>query len=330
MNRILFIILITILYTSLFGSSFLFWKDKFQASLILPEEKEEFATMLFVGDIMLDRGVEWYVQQHQDWNWPFLKIADVLKKADLVFGNLESIISDKGENQGSIYSFRAEPETIQGLTLAGFNVLSVANNHSLDYGGEAFLDSIERLKKVNIIPVGGGINKKEAHAPNITDIKDTTVAILAYTEVGSPFWQAGENSPGVAWIDNTKIETLKEDILAAKEIANIVIISFHFGEEYQKEPSEFQKTLSRIAIDYGANLVIGHHPHVIQPIERYKHGWIAYSLGNFVFDQGFSPETMEGMMLKVLARENSITQIIPVKIEILKEFQPAISTESTK
>ena len=277
---------------------------------------------------MLDRGVEWYIKQHQDQNWPFLKVADFLNRADLVFGNLESVISDKGTKEGSIYSFHAEPESVKGLSFAGINIVSVANNHSMDYGIEAFLDSMQRLKEAGIIPVGGGANKKQAYAPRIETIRGTTIGILAYTTLGSPFWQAGEKTPGIAWIDSSLLEQLKQNIKKAKQEADIIIVSFHFGEEYQTKPNAVQQLLSRAAIDAGANLVIGHHPHVVQPIERYKHGFIAYSLGNFVFDQGFSKETMKGMLLKVLVKENSITEVTPLIIEISSEFQPAISTES--
>lgn len=321
-----------VFYASILGGSFLFWQDKFQASLVPPlltqETNKEQITLLFVGDIMLDRGVEFYIKEHQDWKWPFLKIGNYLKGADLVFANLESIISDKGEKQGSIYSFRADPRTLEGLVFAGIDVVSVANNHSLDYGIEALLDSGERLQQAGITPVGAGNSEREARAPVLYDAGGTTVGILAYTALGSPFWQAGEKTPGIAWIDSSLLEQLKLNIKKTKQQADIVVVSFHFGEEYQTKPNAVQQLLSRTAIDAGANLVIGHHPHVIQPIERYKQGWIVYSLGNFVFDQGFSKETMEGMILKVLLHENSITQVMPLMIEISSEFQPAISTES--
>jgi len=337
-----YFILITftiVLYASLFSGSFLFWQDKFQASLVAPkpslsetrpntENSIDTTTLLFVGDIMLDRGVEWYARQHNDWGWPFRKVAPTLAAADLVFGNLESVISDKGTKQGSIYSFRAQPKMLGGLKLAGFDVLSIANNHSLDYGIEALLDSQERLRQAGIIPVGAGKSAAQARAPALFNIKGTTIGILAYTSLGSPFWQAGEKTPGVAWIDSSLLEQLKQDIKKTKQQADIIVVSFHFGEEYQTTPNAVQQLISRTAIDAGANLVIGHHPHVVQPIEQYKHGFIAYSLGNFVFDQGFSKETMEGMLLKVLVQENSITQVIPLMIEIASEFQPAISKES--
>jgi len=332
MNRLLLITFTIILYSLLFGGTLLFWQDKFQASLISPkldvEENKDTITLLFVGDIMLDRGVEWHARQHQDWNWPFLKVADFLNKADLVFGNLESVISDRGEQEGSIYSFRAEPKSVKGLSFAGIDIVSVANNHSMDYGIEAFLDSMQRLKGAGITPVGGGANKEKAYAPRIETIRGTTIGILAYTTLGSPFWQAGERTPGIAWIDSSLLERLKLNIEKAKQQADIIVVSFHFGEEYRTKPNALQQLLSRTAIDAGAALVIGHHSHVVQPVEQYKHGWIAYSLGNFVFDQGFSKETMKGMILKVLLHENSITKVMPLMIEISSEFQPAISKES--
>ena len=191
------------IYAILFGGTFFFWHDKFLLfpKLSLGETKlsldndTDTITLLFAGDIMLDRGVEFYINQHNDWKLPFLHIADTLKNADLTFGNLESVISDKGENQGSIYSFRADPKALEGLIFAGFDVLSVANNHSLDYGSDALLDSIQRLKDSGIVPIGGGSNRYEANAPVFKryytskyDSAGTIIAILAYTTMGSPLW----------------------------------------------------------------------------------------------------------------------------------------------
>ena len=135
---------------------------------------------------MLDRGVEYYIHKHQNWKWPFLKIADVLQQADLVFANLESVISDKGTKQGSIYSFRADPRTIEGLVFAGFDIVSVANNHSFDYGLEAFGDSLNRLRNAGISSLGGGFSKTEARSPVTKEAKGTKIGFLAYTNQGSP------------------------------------------------------------------------------------------------------------------------------------------------
>lgn len=352
-------IFILVFFSILFGGSFLFWKGELQQSktklsqtkLGLVANEEMDITLLFAGDIMLDRGVEFYATQHNDWKWPFLLIADTLQKADLVFGNLESVISDKGENLGSIYSFRADPKALEGLTFAGFDILSVANNHSFDYGTEAFEDSASRLRKERITPIG--IELFSATAENnagleIQEIQGTKIGFLAYTNLGSPLWQApleiddsreqgkfltgqaNEKTPGVAWTDWYNLPVVVQKIQEAKTRVDILVVSLHAGEEYSKEPNEFQKAFAKSAINAGADLVVGHHPHVVQPVEyvctQGSHicGWIAYSLGNFVFDQGFSPETMEGLLLEVKVAGKQITQVIPRVIRMNSSFQPVL------
>jgi len=301
--------------------------DKTQISSPVEENK---ITMIFVGDIMLDRGVKNMVDKHGDgdFRFPFLKIADYLNEADIVFGNLESVISDKGAKVGSIYSFRAEPEAIDGLVSAGFNIVSVANNHVFDYGRLAMEDNFLRLREAGIAYVGGGFSEEEAYSPVIKEIENgsasspqTKIAFLAYTNLGSPHWVAkGENS-GIAWLEKERME---KDIKEAKNLADLIIVSFHYGDEYQLKPNQFQISVSQAAIDAGANLVIGHHPHVVQPVEKYNKGHIAYSLGNFIFDQDFSKETMRGLMLKVIVQEGEIKDVIPVETKINQYYQPEI------
>lgn len=288
-------------------------------------QPDEAVTLMFVGDIMLDRGTEYMIHKYGEGNFkfPFLKIADDFKEADILFGNLESVISDKGTKVGSIYSFRAEPKTIEGLTTAGFDVLSVANNHIFDYGREAMEDSFKKLEMAGVDYVGGGFNEREAHTAAIKEIRGTKFAYLAYTNLGSKNWTAEENQSGIAWLD----EKIVEDIKTAKEKADMVIVSMHFGEEYQEQPNSTQKYFAQLAIDSGADLVIGHHPHVIQPIEQYKYGYIAYSLGNFIFDQSFSEETMQGLLLEVLVENAKIKKVIPKRIKINNFFQPELVGE---
>jgi len=283
-------------------------------------------TLMFVGDIMLSRQIGDRMQKENDWKWPFLKIADALKETDILFGNLEGPISDKGKNIGSIYSFRADPKAIEGLNFAGFDVLSVANNHMFDWGREALEDTFARFKEAGINYVGGGLNKTEAHSPVIKEIKGAKIAFLAYCSEGSEYWEAAADRSGIAWL---KEENLKKDIENAKTLADLVIVSMHFGEEYQQKPNSSQKYFARLAIDSGADLVVGHHSHVLQPIEEYKQGFIAYSLGNFVFDQPFSPQTKESTVLKVIIENPSISSgqvakikiVMPLKAEISNDFQ---------
>ena len=286
-------------------------------------QKEKPITLIFVGDIMLNRGVQYMVEKYGkgDFKFPFLKIAEELQKADILFGNLESIISNKGKKVGSIYSFRAEPKAIEGLKFAGFNILSVANNHIFDYGREAMEDSFLRLRKSEIDYVGGGFNEIEAYAPVIKEMRGVKIAFLAYTNLGSEYWSAKGNRSGIAWLTEEK---LKEEVKKVKEMADLVIVSFHLGDEYQKKASSKQKYFAHLAIDSGANLVISHHPHLIQEVEKYKEKYIAYSLGNFAFDQSFSEETRKGLMLKVLVKNAKIDEVIPIEIKINGYFQPEI------
>ncbi len=280
--------------------------------------------LILVGDIMLDRGVEYTIEKegNGDFKFPFLKIAEELQKADIVFGNLEGPISDKGEKVGSIYSFRNNPKSIEGLRFAGFNVISLANNHAFDYGREALEDTLKRLNEAGINYIGAGINEKEAFSPIIKETNGTKIAFLAYTNLGSPYWRATETSSGIAWVDWNYIEKIKNDIQEAKSQADILIVSLHSGEEYTSKPSQFQIEFSKAAIDAGADLVIGHHPHVIQLNERYQNGYIFYSLGNFIFDQGFSEETMKSQILRVtIDNDKMIKEVVPINIKINSFFQ---------
>ena len=285
--------------------------------------KINFVTLFFVGDIMLDRGVELEIKKNgnSDFKFPFLKIEKDLREADVLFGNLEGPISDKGQKVGSIYSFRMDPKAIDGLLFSGFDVLSVANNHMFDYGREAMEDTFFRLKEAGIDYIGGGLNEAEAYSPKIKEINGTKIAFLAFTNLGSPYWEAKENRSGIAWLDK---ERLENSIKEAKKKSDIIIVSMHFGDEYKTSPTPEQKELARLAVDSGANLVIGHHPHVIQLVEKYQEGYIAYSLGNFIFDQNFSEETMKGLILKVFVENGKIKEVAPVEFEINQNFQPEI------
>jgi len=338
-KKLLSYLLILILGIILFiGSSFLIKinSSPAQVSKIFSDQNKltegKKTSLILVGDIMLDRGVEYMIKKEGggDFKFPFLKIVRDLKKGDILFGNLEGPISDKGVKVGSIYSFRVEPEAIEGLNYAGFDVLSVANNHIFDYGKEALEDTFKRLKEVGIDYVGGGFNEKEAYSPIIKELNSsinspqTKIGFLAYTNLGSPYWVATDKSSGIAWINWKDLEKIRKDIKKIKSQVNILIVSLHSGEEYSSQPTQFQIEFSKAVIDAGADLVVGHHPHIIQPIEKYKQGWIVYSLGNFVFDQSFSKETIKGQMIKVLIENGEIKEVIPINIKINNYFQPEI------
>jgi poly-gamma-glutamate capsule biosynthesis protein CapA/YwtB (metallophosphatase superfamily) len=284
-------------------------------------------SIIFTGDVMVDRGVELKMTQNNDWNWPF-NLLNI--KADLIVGNLESQISDKGRNIGSIYSFRAETETMKAIKEAGFNIVDVNNNHFNDYTQEAFLDSLNRLKDSEIDYFGGGKNESEAFSPLIKNIQGTKIAFLGYMDLGPESWKAQGNKSGVAWIKKSDFDRVAKDISKAKEQADIVIVSMHAGVEYVQELTSFQTELAKTAIDAGADLIIGHHPHVVQRYEMYKGKYIFYSLGNFVFDQYFSEETMTGRIVKVIIKNKKIKNISIQESKQNEDFQVYLTNKILK
>jgi len=330
-NRTLIIILVLTLFLFYLlevvnWDSILSSRDNAPLSIIGEQENfdDSEINLFFVGDIMLGRGVEYMInkQGKGDFKFSFLKIASELQKSDILFANLEGPISDRGVRVGSIYSFRFKPEAVDGLVYGGFDILSLANNHMLDYQRIALEDTMNILKENNIDYVGAGFNKEEAFSLKIKEIKNTRIGFLAYTNLGPGNWKAGEKNSGMAWISENDIGEIAEDIKKSKKEVDILIISLHAGEEYEENPTSFQTSFAMNCIENGADLVVGHHSHVVQKIERYNDGWIAYSLGNFIFDQGFSEETMKSIILKVAIKDKKIKEISSEDIKINKYFQP--------
>jgi len=292
------------------------------SSLTVKKEfKEPEAVLLFVGDIMLSRLVNRKTRQAGDVRYPFLLVAEYLRSADLVFGNLEGPIStalSSGPDRKSVVAFRAEPDVVEGLKFAGFDVLSVANNHMWDYGWKGLSDTLKYLKSAEIDPAGSAYSYDEAHAGVIRDIGNIKVGFLAYSYFVPPGGDVAGASPAVSSLNEKNIV---RDAEALKARVDIVVVSFHFGDEYQLKHNAFQEKLATVAIDAGAVIVVGHHPHVVQEVERYKNGIIAYSLGNFIFDQDFSEPTMQGLILKVIVGKDGIKEAESIKTKISPDYQ---------
>ncbi len=307
-----------------------FKKEPFQpASVIKPVleiEPVPEIVLYAVGDIMMDRGVEYMIEKYGegDFKFPFLNIASYLQEADIVFANLEGPISERGKRVGSIYSFRMQPESADSLDWAGFNVISLANNHMFDYQSVALQDTMTAFKERGITYIGAGFNRDDAFSLKIREVAGTRIGFLGYTNMGPVGWRASSKRPGMAWIDQNTLPNVLDYISQAKAQVDVLVVSLHAGVEYAPEPNYFQTSFSQQAIEAGADLVLGHHPHVAQKQEKYQDGWVAYSLGNFVFDQGFSEETMQSMLLKVVIVNKKIKQVIPQTIKMNQYFQPEI------
>ena len=269
-----------------------------------PDQEEPTLILNAVGDVMLARQVSKAITRN-NLTYPFQEAGSFLAGADLTFANLESPVASGGERlPGKGIWFRAKPETVTCLTGAGIDVVSLANNHVLDYGSPALLETIQYLSAAGIRPVGAGQTITEARLPVIIEEKGVKVAFLAYSDMADIVWsyahprslRATASLPGVAPL-------VPEEILADIDLAglkaDVVIISLHWGNEYQEVPTVQQRQLAHTLIDRGASIIIGHHPHVFQGIEVYGRGLIAYSLGNFLFDQDWSEATREGLLMQI-------------------------------
>ena len=167
--------------------------------------------------------------------------------------------------------------------------------------------------------------RRTTNSSAIKNVAGAKIAFFAYENI-EPNSKYDEATKDLAGKSSFNLERVKNEISAIKQlkIADMAIVSMHWGEEYQLRSNKFQQEIGRALVEAGADIIIGHHPHVIQEIERYKNGWIAYSLGNFIFDQNFSEETMKGLMLKVKIQNKKIVEIEPVEIKINDSFQPEI------
>ena len=280
--------------------------------------------LLFVGDIMLDRGVAVAIRSAGagDYQFPFAQIKDTLSAADLTFGNLEGPLSDQGVDRHNLYSFRMKKAAAPALAAAGFDVLSIANNHIGDWGTEAFLDTIQNLEQRGLVVVGGGSNLETASTPKIINVNGLKIGFLGFTDVGPDWLAAGPDRPGILLAVNPD---RRQIIAKAKQVSDVLVVSFHWGDEYTEGPTGRVRQLAREAIEAGATLVIGHHPHVIHSPERYGEGLIAYSLGNFVFDQYFSKRTKEGLMLVVEVIKTGLPDLMPITVHLNGTYQPVVA-----
>jgi poly-gamma-glutamate capsule biosynthesis protein CapA/YwtB (metallophosphatase superfamily) len=278
-------------------------------------------TLAAAGDCTFDRGVR-AVCAERGREWPLSAVRDIMAAADVAFLNLETSIARGGARlPGKGIWFRSAPEFAQELADAGIDVVTLANNHVLDYDDPAFDETLSNLSAAGIDVCGGGKNMAEARRPAVLSANGISVAFLGYSEFADIYWSvarpkrfvAGEAGPGISPWDR---EAIVEDIRRAKRLADHVVVSFHWGDEYVSMPADRQVQLAHAAIDAGASVVHGHHPHVLQPVEVYHGGVIFYSLGNFVFDQK-KPATVESMIAHVTFSPEAVVraEIIPVRIE---------------
>lgn len=318
-------------------------------------------TFLAVGDIMLSRNVAGTIQKAKDPLLPFSGMKDILNSVDFNFGNLESPISgrDHFSPTGSMV-FNVPTAYASGLNAYNFQVLSLANNHALDQGEKGLFYTLDFLKQKGIKTIGAGKNLEEAWRPAVVEKNGIKICFI-----GASYSSINDNGKAtnefVARIQN--IDSLKSSILNLKSACDFVVASMHAGTEYVTKPNKDQVAFAHAAIDAGADMVIGHHPHWVQTIEHYcpssaapmpdlgdegankasdlnkssinctNPKYIFYSLGNFIFDQMWSFETRQGLALKIRVSKSETNTLqgpkTPAKLESIELLPLIIDNYST-
>jgi poly-gamma-glutamate synthesis protein (capsule biosynthesis protein) len=288
--------------------------------LLLPATVRAEITINAVGDIML-AGRLAPVVAAKGAAFPFRMLTPLLKQGDLAMGNLEAPLSRRGrEYTDKRFRFRASPEAAVALKDAGFSLLTLANNHTMDYGATALQDTVQALDRCGIKSAGAGPNLAAARSPAVFTIKGQRLAFLAYSLTQPLEFFAARNRAGTA---PAYPASFTADIRAARAMADHVIVSFHWGIEGSTWPTPIQQEYARKAIDAGAEVVIGHHPHVLQGMEYYKRGVILYSLGNCVFGSRSRTAGLGAIARITLGKDLPTVELIPLNLRYTEvRFQP--------
>ncbi|MEJ7707191.1 MAG: CapA family protein [Nocardioidaceae bacterium] len=283
-----------------------------------------------VGDIMLGRRVGQSAAAAGNSSAPLRPMAERLGRADITVGNLESTLSDDGAPRQGDDSFAAPPTVLRGLAVAGFDVLSLANNHSGDYGRRALLETVRAFADSGIEPLGAGANLREAWRAVVFERQGVRVGFLAFNAIGET-WRASTGSAGAASLrmdprtgplDPIELDKVADRVRELAARTDVTIVLPHWGDQYTHEPVPDQRLVGARLLDAGATVVVGGHPHWVQSVQRYDGRFIVHSLGNFVFDMDFMRETQEGFVLDLTFRDGELVATRPTPYVIGADFAP--------
>lgn len=267
-----------------------------------------------VGDVMLSRGVQQYLEQY-GYGYPYEEVRDLFLEDDLTIANLECPITscENPANKTKRFVFRADLENAAALRDAGFDCMNLANNHSMDYLSKGLGQTMELLWEAGVATVGAGMNA-EADTSYVFEKDGYQVGILAFSAFPTEGFFYNAEEPTVCYISDYNMEQVAEKIEALE--CDYKIVYFHWGMEYRPYISETQEAYAHMAVESGADFVVGTHPHVVQESEIYQEKPIYYSLGNFVFDTQIPEGTDETLILRLTLDEDGLKGIeeIPAKI----------------
>jgi poly-gamma-glutamate synthesis protein (capsule biosynthesis protein) len=269
-------------------------------------------TIAFVGDLMFARDIV-DLMEARGIEYPFERVRGLLGGTDLLVGNFEGTFTSRGAPIEKKYAFRAPPALAASLAAAGFDAVTLGNNHAYDFGAVGLGDTLEALHSAGVQWVGAGPDEASARAPLVLQAPAGNVAILSYSAVGESVFASG----GRAGVARGVIASLQDDVKHALALADFVAVVMHAGDEYRAQPNELQRDLAHAAVDAGASIVVGHHPHVLQHWEQYGHGVIAYSLGNFVFDLDHDDlATLGSAPFETVVAVFTLRRDVPAQLEV--------------
>lgn len=267
------------------------------------ERAADEAILVFLGDVSPGRSMERQLARYGPAE-PWAGLEPLLQEADLAVANLEGVLTTRGRPLDKSYLIRAHPVAGQTLVAAGLDLVTLANNHALDYGQVGLDQTLDTLEGLGITAMGAGRSREQAHRPALFEVRGVRVALLAYAAVR---WNGSVDVPATQNIAWAEPATVQAEVRAARNQADVVVVVLHAGTEYAADPSPDQVAVAHAAIDAGADLVVGHHPHVTQTVERYGGGFIVYSLGDALFDIP-RPAAMRGHLLRVHVRREGLVQ----------------------
>jgi poly-gamma-glutamate synthesis protein (capsule biosynthesis protein) len=281
--------------------------------------------LVAVGDILLDRGVARRLER-DGVSAAFGRVRETLSGADTAFGNLECPLTNTCERTQQRISFRADPRYAEALTGAGFDIMSLANNHSMDCGRAGLLETMLTLRRSGINWCGAGRTRAESEAPVVLNVKGIRIAFVGFTAITPPALAALKDDGATVALASR--ESLARGVAYARRQADVVVVSLHWGVEYAYRPSLEQRELAHAAVEAGADLVLGHHTHTLEGIElierrddagKQRYALIAYSLGNFAFDSTRAPgrRVAESVMLRCRLGRSGLAsaEVIPVVLD---------------
>jgi poly-gamma-glutamate synthesis protein (capsule biosynthesis protein) len=283
------------------------------------------------GDVQFD-GLPGEMALREGDDYPFALVGPLLDRADLRLANLECVLADSGTKlTDKKYTFRGDPRLV-GALQGRFDIISLANNHTLDCGVGALAEMQDHLDAAGLLTAGAGRNREAALRPLLLEVNGLKVAVISHSDLFAvpwkwkDYWAAGENKPGVAVAD---WETLVPAVESAAKGADIVIVMLHWGYEYIPKQADAQVALAHRLIDCGADLIIGSHPHIAQPMEVYRGRLITYSLGNFVMNPG-RPPARDALVVNVdLASDGALRSalVTPIRYDTGRP-RPATADEA--